>query len=257
MNPNDPTTLRWLIDNRWSDAHAQVEAQKIIDRIVGFPAAGRASAHVIADAPSEVAYSPVTTFRNGDLPPVKDVVWMVPPSKTFPIVGAAFSSAEFLGYLRNIKDDAMTWAPRGVTIHHTAAPSLATRPRGFESQHMLNLRSWYQSLGWDRGPHLFVDDKLIWVFSPLTSRGIHAVSFNRTRIGIEILGDFDSEDPKSGRGLEACKMAADAASLLIGRFGLTDPLNFHRDDSKTSKTCPGSKFQKDWFLALVREASGK
>ena len=28
-------------------------------------------------------------------------------------------------------------------------------------------------------------------------------------------------------------------------------LKFHRDDPKTSKTCPGKKVKKDWFLSLV------
>jgi hypothetical protein len=189
-------------------------------------------------------------FISGDLPPIKDVAWMVPPSKSFPIVGAAFTADQFRAYLAGIDNGAMTWDPSAVTIHHTASPSLAQRPDGFLPQHMLNLRSWYQSLGWNRGPHIFVDDKRIWVFSPLTAKGIHAVSFNSTAFGIEILGDYDTEDPKSGRGLAACTLAAEAAEALRIRFGTTK-LNFHRDDPKSSKTCPGRKISLDWFQSLA------
>jgi hypothetical protein len=189
-------------------------------------------------------------FSSGDLPPIKDVVWLVPPSKSFPIVGASFTLEQFKAYLAGIDDGAMTWDPSTVTIHHTASPSLAQRPDGFLTQHMLNLRSWYQSLGWNRGPHLFVDDKRIWVFSPLTAKGIHAVSFNSAAIGIEILGDYDNEDPTAGRGLAACTLAAHAAEALKARFG-TSKMNFHRDDPKTSKTCPGRKITKEWFESLA------
>jgi hypothetical protein len=201
-------------------------------------------------APTETAAPREEEFVSGDLPPIKDVVWLVPPSKSFPIVGVAFTPAQFIAYLDGIDDSAMTWNPSAATIHHTASPSLAQRPDGFLTQHMFNLRSWYQSLGWNRGPHIFVDDKRIWVFSPLTAKGIHAVSFNSSAIGIEILGDYDNEDPKTGRGLAACTLAAQADAALRARFGITKR-NFHRDDPKTSKTCPGRKITMEWFESLA------
>jgi hypothetical protein len=191
----------------------------------------------------------VEEFKSADLPTVKDVVWLVPPSKSFPIVGVRFTPEQFKAYLAGIDDAAMTWNPSGVTIHHTASPSLAQRPDGFIPQHMLNLRSFYLSLGWSRGPHIFTDDKGIWVFSPLTSKGIHAVSFNSGYFGIETLGNFDSEDPKSGRGLASCTNGAIAYKLLAERFGCKR-FNFHRDDPKTDKTCPGSKISHEWFARL-------
>jgi hypothetical protein len=43
MNPNDPTTLRWLITQKWGDAASHSQALQIIDRIVGFPAPGKNS----------------------------------------------------------------------------------------------------------------------------------------------------------------------------------------------------------------------
>jgi hypothetical protein len=125
-------------------------------------------------------------------------------------------------------------------------------------QHIHNIQSFYKSLGWNRGPHLFVDEDQIFGMTPLGTPGIHAVSFNRSSIGIEVLGDYDSEDPLSGRGLQCMKVAAAATRSLLQWLDL--PTNdktvlFHRDDPKTSKTCPGKKVTKDWFLGLVKDSA--
>jgi hypothetical protein len=117
---------------------------------------------------------------------------------------------------------------------------------------MQNLMEFYEGLGWRGGPHLFVDDHRVWVFSPLTERGTHAVSFNAAGFGIEVLGDYDNEDPATGRGLSCWRNAAVAFRSLCAWRGI-DPagaLKFHRDDPKTRKTCPGKRVTRDWFLAL-------
>ena len=144
----------------------------------------------------------------------------------------------------------LSWAS-GVTIHHTAAPSLAQRPHGLRIQHMRNLEDYYKNkLGWSAGPHLFIDEDQIFGLSSLERPGTHARSFNRTHVGIEVLGDYDSEDPKTGRGFQCWTMAAEAVVAL--QSIIRDcTVNFHRDDPKTSKTCPGKLVAKDWFLSLV------
>lgn len=142
----------------------------------------------------------------------------------------------------------MSWA-KGITLHHTAAPSLASRPGGLSPQHILNIQDYYQhKLGWSTGPHLFVDDHGVYCLTPLRERGTHAKSFNATHIGIEVLGDYDTEDPHTGRGLACWQHAA----RIVYAIGLR--YNFHRDDPKTDKTCPGKRVQKDWFNDLIRDA---
>lgn len=171
----------------------------------------------------------------------KDVSWLVPGSK-FPIVGRQFSRAEFLSYVQ--AQTKLSWEPIGVTIHGTSAPSLSQRPDGFVTQHMHYLRDYYLSLGWSRGPHLFVDDLGIWVFNPLTLRGTHSPSYNNTRFGVEMLGDYDkSDDPTSGRGRKVIENAQYAAAVLLKYFKLgSQYLNFHRHDALTThRTCPGGK----------------
>lgn len=168
------------------------------------------------------------------------------------IEGKPYSHSEFKAYLDTLKPGA--WKPSLIVIHHCAAPSLKQRPIGFIPQHMLNLQDFYEGKGWSAGPHLFTDDDQIWTFSPLTARGVHAVSFNATGIGIEMLGDYDSEDPWQGRGLDVLRTTCVAVLALMKKFGLDEKsIRFHRDDPKTNKTCPGRKISKDKFLEFLQE----
>jgi hypothetical protein len=252
-------TLRWFIDNRWGDASALADVQAIIDGIVGFPPPERATTFpVFKEAEAAEPAHPI--YKDWDFVedrPNKDVIWLVPPGKSFPIVGVAFTVDEFAGYLGTILDEQMTWSPTAITIHHAAAPSLAQRPQGFVTQHMLNLRSYYQSLGWSRGPHFFVDDRRIWVFSPPTARGIHAIKFNSRSFGFEMLGNYDlgREDPTTGRGKLVTELTAAAVVLVRRRFEIKTPIQFHRDDPATKKSCPGTWVEKPWFNALVDKAA--
>jgi len=169
------------------------------------------------------------------------------------IIGKPYKLEEFRAYVQSL--NLGDWRPSLVVIHHCAAPSLLQRPQGFKGQHMLNLKDFYERKGWSAGPHLFVDEDEAWTFSPLTSRGVHAVSFNRTGWGIEMLGDFDTEDPWSGRGLQVLTLTAQVAAILLKKIGQDETaIRFHRDDPRTSKTCPGRKVDKTWFVELVRLA---
>jgi hypothetical protein len=153
-----------------------------------------------------------------------------------------------------------TWA-KSVTIHHCAAPSLAQRPTGFTAQHIENIRNYYQKqLKWSKGPHFFTDEDDVFGMTPPNVQGIHAASFNASSIGFEMLGNYDIEDPKNGRGLEVCKTTAAAALVVLDWLKLkpsTTTVLFHRDDPKTNKTCPGTKISKAWFLSLMTQAPPK
>lgn len=141
-----------------------------------------------------------------------------------------------------------------ICLHHTAAPSLQMRPKGLLMQHIHNMKDGYVAKGWKSGPHLYIDEDQIYAMTPLSEKGVHAVSFNSRAIGIEVLGDYDSEDPFTGRGLQCWHLAAKTTHLLLKWLNL--PINenvvlFHRDDPKTSKTCPGTKIDKKWFIDLM------
>lgn len=174
---------------------------------------------------------------------------------SFANVGRRWSGSSLVEYLWTLPRP--DWA-KSVTIHHCWAPSLAQRPSGFSAANLESLRSYYRNtLGWSRGPHFFTDEDDIYGMTPPTTKGTHAVSFNSSSIGFEMLGNYDSEDPKSGRGLAVCLNTAAAARSVLDwlRIPVSEKtVLFHRDDPKTSKTCPGRKIEKAWFCDLVRNA---
>lgn len=155
------------------------------------------------------------------------------------IVAKSFTVDSFRDYVNSL--DWNTWKPDFIVLHNTASPTLANRPNGLTLQQIKNLESYYRDdQKWSAGPHLFVDDKQIWVFTPLTQRGTHSPSWNSVSWGIEMLGDYDSEPFISGRGLLVQQHAAAAMGILLSRIGLkaTD-WKFHNQDPKTTHDCPG------------------
>lgn len=171
-------------------------------------------------------------------------------------VGLRWSPQSFPAYLAT--QPRPSWA-KAVTIHHCSSPSLAQRPNGFLAIHLENLASYYKNTkGWSSGPHLFTDEDDIFGLTPLSEKGVHAVSFNSNSIGIEMLGDYDEEDPKNGRGGQVTRTTASTARALLDWLGLKpsrQTLFFHRFDPRTTKTCPGTKVAHEWFLQMVLEAT--
>lgn len=164
------------------------------------------------------------------------------------IEGTAHNLCEFLQHIDSLQWS--DWRPKEIVVHHCYLPSLAQRPNGFTRQHMKNIQSYYEELGWSAGPHLFIDESKIWTFSPMTSPGVHARTFNSSSIGVEMLGNYDLEDPWSGRGLKVLTTTCRAVRCLVARLQLTTGcIRFHRDDPKTKKSCPGTKITKEAFLA--------
>lgn len=170
-----------------------------------------------------------------------------------PFVGKRFKPGEFAAHLEQVSFDA--FVPTFATLHHTASPSLAMRPAGLSDQHLQNLLDYYQgSLGWSGAPHLFIDDRTdgIIVFQRLDRKGVHAVSFNRNSWGMEMLGDYDCEPFDSGRGAHVRDNAMQALAAICKRLSVpADSIRFHRDDPKTSKSCPGRLVTKQDVVARV------
>ncbi|MEM9454874.1 MAG: N-acetylmuramoyl-L-alanine amidase [Myxococcota bacterium] len=164
-------------------------------------------------------------------------------------VGRVWSVQELGRYLRTL--EAPAWCD-AITFHHTGVPSLEMRPQGLLARHMDATRHYYENeLGWSAGPHLFIDDDECWGMCDFRSTGVHARSFNSRAIGIEVLGNYNEESPNTGRGLACWETAFGAGRLLLDWLGLeihAGTVLFHRDDPKTTKTCPGSNVEKSWVL---------
>jgi hypothetical protein len=166
------------------------------------------------------------------------------------IVGTAFSTDDFDTYCHGLQWSA--WRPSFVVVHNTQIPSLAQRPKGLTKQHILGLEEFYRDTQkWKAGPHLFVDDKQIWVFTPLTVSGTHSPSWNKVALGVEMLGDYEKEAFDAGRGLAVRTNAVSAVATLCAILGL-DPqtIRLHREDPLTTHACPGKNVRK---LEIIQE----
>ena len=165
------------------------------------------------------------------------------------IVGKPFTAAQFDEYVRHLRWG--EWVPKFVVVHNTSAPTLKqwhgpTPPE----KRMLNLENYYKNeKGWKAGPHLFVADDFIWVFTPLTVPGVHSPSWNSTSIGMEIVGEYDYEDFALVRG-----NVVSALVTLHRRLGIDpDTLRFHKEDPATThKRCPGKNIVKAPLVTAVK-----
>lgn len=168
------------------------------------------------------------------------------------IIGKSFTPDEFDAYCQSV---AWTgWRPQFIVLHNTYAPSLAQRPQGLIKQHILNLETYFRDKKqWSAGPHLFVDDHQIWVFTPLNTQGVHSPSWNSKAIGIEMLGDFEKEDFNTGRGALVKANAIAAIASISDALGIDpDTMRLHKEDPKTThKTCPGKTVDKTEVIHLV------
>ena len=172
-----------------------------------------------------------------------------------PIIGLSFQAASFKTYCQSLHWT--SWRPSFIVLHNTAIPTLASCPNGITKTGIDGLVQYYRDqMNWSAGPHLFVDDRQIWVFTPLTTPGVHSPSWNAVSLGVEMLGDYQNEAFDSGRGLLVQQNAVAAISILSGLLGF-DPttLKLHKEDPKTThKNCPGQNVDKANFISEVSSA---
>lgn len=171
---------------------------------------------------------------------------------SFSNVGRVWTANGLKDYLSKIAPP--KWCT-GICVHHTAEPSLKQRPKGFTAQHIENMKYGYvHDRGWSSGPHFYTDEDQIWGMCPPNEKGVHAVAFNSNSIGIEVLGDYDAEDPMMGRGAACWATTAETIKILLEWLNLPSnesTIRFHREDPKTNKSCPGIRITKKWLLRLI------
>jgi N-acetylmuramoyl-L-alanine amidase len=169
------------------------------------------------------------------------------------IIAQTFTPETFDAYCHTLQWTA--WRPSFMVLHNTATPSLVQRPNGFTQQHIFNLEAFYRDTQkWKAGPHLFIDDKQIWVFTPLTVSGTHSPSWNKGTLGIEMLGNYEHEPFDSGRGLAVQHHTVAALATLCAVLGI-DPqtMRLHREDPLTTHACPGKHVRKLAVIQAVQE----
>ena len=93
------------------------------------------------------------------------------------IVGESFSPSDFAVYVDSV--NFTTWRPQFVVLHNTAVPTFIDWHNVPGDQRMRGLEHYYRDVQqWSAGPHLFVADDRIWVFTPLNTPGVHSPSWN-------------------------------------------------------------------------------
>lgn len=173
------------------------------------------------------------------------------------IINRAFTADSVGAYLRSLPRPPFV---KFVVVHNTGAPSLKTY-RGYASrknpitdrQWLLNLEGYYRDQQhWKAGPHWFVTPNRagILAFTPSIVPGTHSPSWNSQSLGVEMVGDYQSEPFDEGVRRNTVALLAELHLWLK-----LDPgtIRFHREDKATAhKTCPGKNVNKAQLIADVR-----
>lgn len=210
----------------------------------------------------------------------------------FAYIGQALDIAEFAAYVAAYHFGSIP--PEYIVLHHTVNPdagwaSLNSNPRikwdrGETGAGMAQIKAkrkaqldgiqrYYQSLGWNAGPHLMIDDRFIWLFTPMYDVGIHAKAGNSYQgstgklhysLGIEVIGYYEHQvwpDPVARN----VGMAIAILKKQLGTFNLAyhpGPRNMpsahlgslcsHRDFNKI--TCPGAAITEAYYVGVAQKA---
>ncbi|MGI5914930.1 MAG: peptidoglycan recognition family protein [Anaerolineae bacterium] len=165
-----------------------------------------------------------------------------------PIDGRLMNIGEFTDHIATLDLQRVT----KVVIHHTFIPDEDTwRQTGGWAHWSKSLQAYYASLGWTRGPHLFISYEGIGLFFDMTQtgRGVGGGRLETGTLHIEMVGNFMDRLPEG----ETLNNTAHAAAALIRQTG-AELTNHIRVMGKTE--CPGAMLRTnwDWFDNLVREA---
>lgn len=206
-------------------------------------------------------------------------------SAQFAYVGKGLTPAEFKQYVQ-----AYTFGPIPpdyVVLHHTAIPSAswARNPSGavwdagevglsaeaiyIKRLAQLNalMRYYRDTRGWPAGPHLFIDDRWIWLFTPMADVGVHASQGNSYRdsgrrlhysIGIEVIGYFEQLRWPAAVAQNVAG-AVVALKQQLRTFDYIDKpwaggVGSHRMYNKPQ--CPGSAIVPSYYLPLFKATEG-
>ncbi len=164
------------------------------------------------------------------------------------IVGRNFTPDEFETYVKGLHWG--VWKPSFCVLHNTGVPTLAQWHEVDGHTRMQNLQHYYRDTqGWSAGPNAFISSDYIWVFTPLTTSGVHSPSWNEISLGIEMVGDYSKESFNPLVKSNTVK----ALAILHLALGLdSHTLRFHREDPRTShKDCPGKSVIKQDMIDLI------
>lgn len=201
----------------------------------------------------------------------------------FLYIGKALTADEFTRYVETYNFGSNP--PNFIVMHHTAIPYTLAAPapgrnlsgawdanenglsdaqikqRRLRKVH--NMKEYYRTrLLWDRGPHLFIDDRYIYLFTPMYDWGIHAKQGNSyTRngkfnysIGIEVIGHHTNVRwPKPveelvGHTIAVLKKKLNTFDLVYKAWA--GGISGHREYNKPA--CPGNAVTNDYIIQVAK-----
>jgi len=159
------------------------------------------------------------------------------------IVNKKLNLSQFEDY---VKDKYFGTLPANkLVIHHTWKP---TKAQWTGQASIIGLKRYYEGKGWSAGPHLFIADDGIWLFTDMRKDGIHAGAGNSRSIGIEVVGNYDNQKWTGA----TYKNTIGAIKVLMKRLKIKESgVKFHRDYSK--KSCPGWAITKNWLFKQLKK----
>lgn len=165
---------------------------------------------------------------------------------------------EFDAYLRSLQGG---WRPSGMVLHNTGSPTLHQWWNSVPpEQRMANLISYYRDqMGWSAGPHAFVDGVSYWILTDFNVSGVHSPSYNASRLGIEMVGDYATESDESGMGKQVMDMTVALFGTCHAFYGWepsNNSIKLHKEDTATTHDCPGKNIVKAEFVEDVTNYMG-
>lgn len=214
---------------------------------------------------------------------------------TFAYIGKALSGQEFIDYVKTY--DFGSVPPSFVVIHNTYNPDASWAPistnqatwwdrneAGMSAAEIKTkrkpqldaiMRYYRDTKKWTTGPHLFIDERSIWLFTPMYDVGTHAASGNSYHdasgqlhysIGIETVGYFKQHGwPESMQKL--LQIAVQSLRDRLKNFEIVytpAPVNrpdlhdhqiaMHSDFNKPE--CPGDVITPDYMIKVLSKPYG-
>jgi N-acetylmuramoyl-L-alanine amidase len=198
----------------------------------------------------------------------------------FAYIGEGLTLAAFQSYVAQY--DFGSIPPDYVVVHSTQIPSAtwALYPSGDvwdageqgmtrEEQYQHRkakldgiMRFYRDTNGWNAGPHLFIDDIWIWLFTPMYDIGIHAADGNSCHdaqgnlhysIGVEVVGYYESVQWPA-------KVAANVAGAIQALHDrlhtfqyahVVGPGGISRHGDWNKPECPGTAISMNYILKTV------
>lgn len=205
------------------------------------------------------------------------------PVNQFLYLGQALTGHEFSLYVERYNFGVNP--PNFVVVHHTAIPYTMAAPApgknlnkawdanegGMSAEQIKqkrlrqlnNAKEYYRkTLLWDRGPHLFIDDRYIYLFTPMYDVGIHAKQGNsytaggklNYSIGIEVIGHYTNRrwpEPVAqlvGHAIAMLKKQLNTFELVYKPWA--GGISGHRDYNKPA--CPGNAVTNDFIIQAAK-----